>query len=1050
MLASAANAPIFTLSQTLVGQGSVGGYVVTYTGQGQIAAGIVNRIFSGEKPEEIQIANSTEIYMFDWRAMQRWGFKESNLPPGSVVLYRQASVWQIYKRYIVGFVLLCIVETLLIFGLLWQRARRRRVERSLLERLAFESLLSELSTTFISLSEERVDANLQKSLGRIAMFLNVERITLYLISSTGMALTKAASWAADGAQPSPEIVGRSLLPWWNSRVLRGEVLLASDVNDLPREAPFEKEYFRENGIISAASVPLAIVGKTIGAMILVSLKRRVVWTEEMVKQLRVFAEIFSNALERKRITKALVASEDFKCAILSSLDTQIAVLNKNGLIIDVNESWTRPGGQLGFATETARIGTDYLDVLRRMEPAYPEAQEVFGSIQRVMNGLVPVSRCEYRSNSSGHPRWIALNVTPLQTMEGGVVIAYKDITDLKDVEGRYGELIETVPAIVWRGDPEVFNPTFISRRAEEILGYPVASWLNHPEFWKDHIHTDDRDWAVAFTRKANQIEGKHDFEHRMIAADGRTVWLHSIVNVIFEDGKPSELMGVLVDITERKRTEEALHRKDAELAEAQRLASVGSWHWDPKTDTVTWSEELYQIAGLDPGFPAPSYKEHYKVYTPESWDRLQLAVEEALRSGAPYELDLEMVRPDGTTRWLIARGEALRGATGSIEQLRGTVQDITLRKQAEQTLRESEQRFRLVANTAPVMIWMSGTDKLCNYFNKPWLNFTGRTIEEELGNGWVEGVHPDDLQGCLYIYTQAFELREEFTMEYRLRRHNGEYRWVEDRGVPRFNLDGSFAGYIGSCYDITERKQVSETLATFSGRLIQAQEEERRRIARELHDDINQRLALLAVELQNLKRMSSDSPAEVHDLIQELFNRASELSTDVQSLSHELHSSKLEYLGIVAAMKSFCNEFAAQHGVEIDFGHSNVPADLSMDVSLCLFRVLQESLRNAEKYSGERQFEVRLLGADNEIRLSIRDSGVGFDPAEMAIANRGLGLISMRERVSLVKGSISIESRPMGGTEITIRVPLARGAAPGPKKWVEGRGEYGISADLAS
>jgi ABC-type uncharacterized transport system substrate-binding protein len=153
MLASAANAPTFTLSQTLVGQGSVGGFVVTYTGQGQIVAGIVKRIFSGEKPEEIQIANSPEIYMFDWRALQRWGFKESNLPPGSVVLNRQPSVWQFYKRYIIAFVLLCFVETLLIFGLLWQRARRRRVERSLLERLTFESLLSELSTTFINLSE---------------------------------------------------------------------------------------------------------------------------------------------------------------------------------------------------------------------------------------------------------------------------------------------------------------------------------------------------------------------------------------------------------------------------------------------------------------------------------------------------------------------------------------------------------------------------------------------------------------------------------------------------------------------------------------------------------------------------------------------------------------------------------------------------------------------------------------------------------------------------------------------------------------------------------
>jgi signal transduction histidine kinase len=123
--------------------------------------------------------------------------------------------------------------------------------------------------------------------------------------------------------------------------------------------------------------------------------------------------------------------------------------------------------------------------------------------------------------------------------------------------------------------------------------------------------------------------------------------------------------------------------------------------------------------------------------------------------------------------------------------------------------------------------------------------------------------------------------------------------------------------------------------------------------------------------------------------------------------------------------------------------------DLPGDVSLCLFRVLQESLRNAQKYSGERFFEVRLLGVDSEIHLSVRDSGVGFDPANEDIVNRGLGLISMRERVSLVKGSISIESKQMGGTEIMIRVPLAGDVRPGPKKWVEGRGEYGLSADIA-
>jgi PAS domain S-box-containing protein len=125
-------------------------------------------------------------------------------------------------------------------------------------------------------------------------------------------------------------------------------------------------------------------------------------------------------------------------------------------------------------------------------------------------------------------------------------------------------------------------------------------------------------------------------------------------------------------------------------------------------------------------------------------------------------------------------------------------------------VRESETRFRFVADTAPVMIWMSGTDKLCTYFNKPWLDFTGRSMDSELGNGWAEGIHPEDLQRCLEIYLQSFDRQDEFRMEYRLRRHDGEHRWIFDIGVPRYTQESSFAGYIGSCIDVTDRKRAEE------------------------------------------------------------------------------------------------------------------------------------------------------------------------------------------------------------------------------------------------
>lgn len=220
-----------------------------------------------------------------------------------------------------------------------------------------------------------------------------------------------------------------------------------------------------------------------------------------------------------------------------------------------------------------------------------------------------------------------------------------------------------------------------------------------------------------------------------------------------------------------------------------------------------------------------------------------------------------------------------------------------------------------------------------------------------------------------------------------------------------------------------ELQQSQATLQKLSGRLIEAQEQERRHIAREIHDDISQKLALLANGLYQVARSSEGSDELQHQLAP-LLTHVSDIAQALHALSHRLHSSKLETLGLVPAMRGFCREFAAQHGLEVDFSSAEIPDELSRYISLCLFRVLQEGLSNAAKHSGTAHVEVRLERGDGVVRLGIRDSGSGFNPSS-AMRGSGIGLMSMKERVGLVKGTIAITSELGSGTEIHVSVPIA-------------------------
>jgi PAS domain S-box-containing protein len=350
------------------------------------------------------------------------------------------------------------------------------------------------------------------------------------------------------------------------------------------------------------------------------------------------------------------------------------------------------------------------------------------------------------------------------------------------------------------------------------------------------------------------------------------------------------------------------------------------------------------------------------------------------------------------------------------------IRDVTEQKRAEQGLRKSEERFRLFMSHSPAVAWMKDKHGQYIYMNETYLKHFAIRLEDRWGKTDFD-IYP-------LAIAERFRKNDEAALavghpievtEDSIGPDGEPCTWLAYKFPFEDTLGEIFVGGIG--IDITERKKARESLQALTGRLIDAQEEERARISRELHDDFSQRLALLGIGLGQLWKKLPPGAMEARESVLAMLKGTKELSSDLHTLSHELHSSRLEHVGLVSALHGLCSEMSDKYKIEIHVSDSDLRLDMPKDVGLCLFRVAQEALGNVVKHSKAKSAQVAVGTSAECIWLRVSDAGRGFDSA-LQNGHSGIGLIGMRERLRLVGGTLVVQSEPERGTEILAEVPL--------------------------
>ena len=578
----------------------------------------------------------------------------------------------------------------------------------------------------------------------------------------------------------------------------------------------------------------------------------------------------------------------------------------------------------------------------------------------------------------------------------------------------------------------------VNNRFCQMLGYSEAELRRRT--LQDITHPDDSDESLKACRQllAGEISS-HTMEKRYIRQDGTIFWgrLHRSL-VRDHRNLPKYFIGVVEDITEKIRAERALRASEQRLMLTQSAAHLGVWDRDLRVNEIVISGEYDKLYGLPTGHRPLTYDEWLNLIHPEDRERVRELMRDTIKRTHVWDAEFRVVWPDGSEHWLLGKGTVFLDSFGRPARIIGVNLDITERKQAAAALLESEERFRNMADTAPVMIWVSGPDKLCTFFNKGWLTFTGRTLEQELGNGWASAVHSEDLDRCIAIYSSSFDARRNFQMEYRLRRADGEFRWVLDNGVPRFAPGGSFAGYIGSCVDITDLKRTQEEA------LARQKLESLGVLAGGIAHDFNNLLGGILAEAELVESdLAAGLPVgEEIARIKGVAIRGAEIVRELMIFAGQDQASLTEPVDLSRLVEELLEllKISISKPVVLQINlDKNLPTVLGNASQIR--QVLMNLVINASEAIGERVGVIHVAtsrvkgsqGSGQYVRLEVSDTGSGmtdeakakiFDPFfTTKFAGRGLGLAVVQGIVRDHGGTIDVVSAPGQGATFLVLLP---------------------------